>query len=396
MNTGISPHGRRIHGVSAILPATLWLVAALCLVASRPARAQDSEFQLHGYLKKLGIVSRSVFSDETRYLDITRLRLQGIGQIEPHLRSEVWLDTEALAGSFLGTVDFDIARRLGQREWLDLDWDLITRSELFVGQRIFRAFASLYAGPMTLTVGRQRIAWGTGFAWNPTDLLNPFNPAAIELGEKAGVDAIHLSVATGDFSRIEATYAPADASDQSSAAARVSSNVGEYDVSVMGGYFRDDWVVGGDFAGYVGDAGLRGEAAVTFRSVASNYVRFTLTADRSFSGGYYAFVEYYYNGQGTTDKSKYDFVAVLRGRSFNVARDYLAVSVSKTLTPLFGANVYALVNLDDRSALMGPAFTYSVSDNAEAGVAVYFFAGEGDTEFGRQRNAYFGYLQIFF
>jgi hypothetical protein len=47
--------------------------------------------------------------------------------------------------------------------------------------------------------------------------------------------------------------------DESSLAARAGTEVGEYDIAVLGGQVAGDRVIGGDFTGYVGDAGLRGE-----------------------------------------------------------------------------------------------------------------------------------------
>jgi hypothetical protein len=301
-----------------------------------------------------------------------------------------------LAGNFLQSEEYRLAESVERRAWLDLDWRVASGDRYRLRQGIFRAFARYYAGRLTVTLGRQRIAWGTGFAWNPTDLLNPFNPAAIELDEKAGIDAAHVSVATGDFSHAEFAVAPASDVHQMSVAGRVTSHWGEYDLSAMGGYFRDDWVVGGDFAGYLGDAGLRGEAALTFPSEGDAFVRLTVTLDRSFAGDVYVFVEYYLNGQGATDKSEYEFTQLLTGNVFNVARDYLGVSVSKAITPLFAGNLYGLLNIDDRSALLGPSFTYSLREDIEVGAAVYLFVGRDDTEFGRQKNAYFAYLQWFF
>ncbi|NNE35603.1 MAG: hypothetical protein HKN13_10210 [Rhodothermales bacterium] len=360
------------------------------------ARGQGISLESRGYLKNLAIGTSSILTGESQFLNVTRFRWQQMLDVGSNLHAEVWLDTEALAGSFLSSEENAISAAIERRTWLDLDWRIASEYRFVLEQRLFRAFATYYAGKATVTVGRQRIAWGSGFAWNPTDLFNPFNPAAIELDEKSGIDAVHLSVATGDFSHVEAAYAPASAWSASSAAARLVSHVGEYDFSLMGGYFRDDLVVGGDFSGYIGDAGLKGEAALTIPEDGNAYVRLTLTADRSFKGDYYAFVEYYLNGQGTTDKNEYDFRQLLTGSVFNVARDYAAVSVSKAVTPLLAANVYALVNIDDQSALVGPSVTYSLRENMEIGGAVYLFAGKGDTEFGQQKNAYFGYLQIFF
>ncbi len=374
--------------------ATVAVLAVILMCSAQDAVAQT--IQTHGYFKNLGIATTSIIEGDTRYLNLSRFRLKLISDPLPAVHWELWIDTEALAGSFLTSLDFDIGRSLDRREWIDLDWILVTASQLRVEQRVFRGFATIRAGRTTVTLGRQRIAWGTGFAWNPTDLLNPYNPAAVELGEKTGVDAVHVGYAAGDFSRIEAAFAPGDTSEDMAVAARVSAHVGEYDVSGMGGYFRRDWVVGGDFAGYLGDAGLRGEAAVTFPEFESPYLRFTVALDRSFANDYYGFLEYYFNGLGTTDKDEYDFFEALRTGLFNVARDYLAVAVVKSVTPLLGASVYGLVNIDDGSALLGPSLTYSLGDNSELGLATYFFVGKGDTEFGQQSHAYFAYLQFYF
>ena len=37
-----------------------------------------------------------------------------------------------------------------------------------------RAYAKFYLPQVDITLGKQRIAWGTGYIWNPIDVLNPF------------------------------------------------------------------------------------------------------------------------------------------------------------------------------------------------------------------------------
>lgn len=356
----------------------------------------QAQVRLSGYAKNLGIRSSSFFTNEAYLLDVSRLRLRTRLDASSQFHAEVWLDTELLLGSFLGTPDYTFSQGLERTTFLDLDWTVEAGRRHLLRQQLFRAFATLYVGQVQLTAGRQRIAWGTGFAWNPTDLLNPFNPAAIELGEKAGVDAAYASVPLGDFSRIEAVVAPGRRRHQTSAALRASTNVSEYDVAALVGRFREDVVLGGDFAGYVGNAGLRGEAALTFADGGRRYLRAILNADYSFPGGYYALAELYFNGSGTSDKAAYDFAALLRGAGFNVARHYGATSVARAITPLLGASFYSLANFDDRSALVGPALTYSLAEDLELSLAAYFFLGAADTEFGRQAHAFFGTVQYYF
>ncbi|MFQ6112733.1 MAG: hypothetical protein ACE5NG_01450 [bacterium] len=357
---------------------------------------QEVAIQFSGYAKNLAIRTNSFFTKEPSILDISRLRTKGFLDVGSHLHSELWLDTELLAGNFLATPDFALVDSVERPTFVDLEWTLTQGNQYNLRQILFRAFATIYTEKVQITLGRQRIAWGTGFAWNPTDLLNPFNPAAIELEEKKGVDAVHVAVPLGALSRFEAAYAPGRNRLKSSSAVRVSSNFLGYDVSVMGGDFQDDKVLGGDFAGYIGGAGFRGEFAYTWKQGNSNFFRAILNADYNFPHDFYAFIEFYYNGQGSTNKNNYDIGDLFSGQTFNLAQHYLAASVSKNLTPLLGLNFYGIININDRSYLAGPAFTYSLATNLEIAVSAYFFMGSNDTEFGAQQSSYFAFVQYYF
>ena len=378
-----------------LFPSSPLFLSLLLVFLTVPALAQPV-FELHGYAKNLGIRSSSILTDDTYVLDISRLRTKGLVNVGERFHMEVWLDTEMLLGSFLKTADFALGQTLERPTFLDLAWVVAEGEQVHVQQQLFRAFATVYLEQAQVTVGRQRIAWGTGFAWNPTDILNPFNPGAIELGEKAGVDAAYANVPLGTLSRAEVVVAPGRREGESSVAARAGTNWREYDVSVMGGYFREDWVVGGDFAGYLGDAGFRGEAAYTWNKGGANYLRAILNADYNFPRGYYVLAEVYFNGQGSRDKEDYDLTALLSGETFNLAKEYVAASVGKSITSLLGGALYALVNLDDQSSLVGPSLTYSLGDNLELAASTYLFLGKSDTEFGAQSAVFFASLQWYF
>ncbi|RMF65185.1 MAG: hypothetical protein D6746_00750 [Bacteroidetes bacterium] len=370
------------------------LLPVLALLATT-AGAQAPSFSVRGYAKNLALRSQSFFTKDPLFLDLTRLRLQGLAD-GPRWHGELWLDTEALTGDFLTSPDYAFGQARERTTLTDLDWTLLERRRLVVRQQLFRAFVTVYAGRAQLTLGRQRVAWGTGFVWNPTDLLNPVDPTAIEREEKAGVDAAYGALTLGALSRLEAVVAPGRRHGQTSVAARLSGTIGEYDLALMGGRFRRSWVLGGDFAGYVGDGGLRGEAALTFPDAGRAYLRATLNADYNFAGGYYVFVELHHNGPGTRDRRRYDVGALLEGVLFNVAREYAAASVSKSLSPLVAFNLYALQNLNDGSGLAGPALVWSAAENLEVSASAYVFYGPGDTEFGALENVYFGAVQFFF
>ena len=161
---------------------------------------------------------------------------------------------------------------------------------------------------------------------------------------------------------------------------------------------RPNRVIGGDFAGYVGGAGFRGELAYTVKDTSSNFFRAVVNADYSFPNDFYGFIEFYFNGQGTTKKKDYRrFIPdLLSGRIFNLAKHYAAASLIKSVTPLLGLNIYGIFNLNDKSSLIGPALTYSLTTNLEIATSVYFFNGASDSEFGLQKSSYFAYLQYYF
>ncbi len=358
--------------------------------------AQDIALNLGGYVKNLAIRSKTILTDESYFFDITRFRLKGIVDAGSVLHTEVWFDNELQTGNFLKTLDFKFGQSFQRPTFADLDMEIVKNDDYHVRQSLFRAFTTVYLGDSEVTIGRQRVAWGTGFVWNPTDLLNPFNPAAIELEEKQGVDAVYGTLPLGMLSKIEAAFAPGRKRLKSSAALRVSSNFGSYDVAFMAGDFRDDKVIGGDFAGYIGGAGFRGEFAYTWKDAGANFLRALLNADYNFPGDIYGFVELYFNGQGASNKKNYDLTELFSGDVFNLGKNYAAVSVNKSVTPLFRTSFYSIFNLNDGSTLLGPSFSYSLATNVEIVLSAYLTTGANDSEYGQLPSSYFAYFQYFF
>ena len=341
---------------------------------------------LQGYAKSLGIRSALPGTGTPITFSLNRLRTQVRQRLGHQAVAEVWLDTELWLGSLLRTDEYKLARDSAGTRPVKLDWTVTSSESVEIRQRLFRAFVTLGSGRAQATMGRQRIAWGTGFAWNPTDLLNPFNPGAIELGERDGVDALHGTLSLGPTSHAEVVIAAPERFKELSYAARAGTNMRKYDVTLMAGRFGTRHAIGGDFAGYLGGAGLRGEAAWVRVSDQESYLRAVVNADYTFSRGVYSLIEVYYNGKG----------GLAVGEAFGSKRWYGAVSLVSALSPLVGASVYGLANLSDGSVLCGPAVTVSLSQALELAASVYLFVGRGDTEFGIQRHAAFVALQWYY
>lgn len=376
---------------SILQPRARYALLVACLfIAPYAAQAQPS-LQLHGYVKNLGIRSTSAITDEPFFLSLGRHRAAGKMHAGPRFVAEAWLDTEFMFGTFLETDEFALSKESDPPQRIDLNWTVASGDAVEIHQQLYRAFATVYLGQSHVTVGRQRVAWGTGFAWNPTDIINPFNPGAIELGERSGADAAYASLQLNATSRIELVGALADQSNVFGV--RTSTNFRSYDISVMGAAIGSSWLAGADFAGYLGGAGLRGEAAY---SSSTRTVRTVLNADYSFAAGFYGLVEWYFNGEGQGDKSDYDLTPSGPVRTFSLARHYVAVSVSASLTPLFGGGLYGLANLNDGSALAGPSLAFSLAPNLELAASTYFLLGGPGTEYGDSHHVFFAAIQWYY
>jgi len=379
---------RVVAFAGALLLFGIWTVAA--------AQTDESGVSFKGYYKNLLIDSRTTFPLVEDYtLDLNRLRLEVRGRPRNWLGFDIQYDNEALLGSYLDTAQFQQLRSVRPQTYWDLEDDYIDRGSIFVRHRLYRGYVDIATPVADILIGRQRIAWGSGHFWNPTDLLNPFNPTAIEPEERQGVDALLIQRNIGALSRLSLAYAP-QRDSPASGAIHYRTNVASTDVAVLLGEFRGDRVVGFDIVGRAGEGGLRAEIARTHAGNGTDNTRAVAGADYAFANTLILSVEYYYNGQGTTDESAYDLLALQAGRIQNVARHYWGVQAIYDITPLLRTDNSLIVNADDGSRFFAPRLIYSIAPNVDGALGVQLFGGHAGSEYASLSDAYFAYVQWFF
>ena len=378
---------------SAPLGRLLLLVIAISLPRAVFAQA---DFQLKGYFKSLFAQSRTVLGPKVDYtVDINRLRLELRGTPVSWLDYELQYDNEALLGSYLRTDQFRQLQAQPSIGYWDLDDEYLSRHSLHMRQRIYRAILGATVGRTRLSLGRQRIAWGSGRLWNPTDLLNPYNPTQLEFQERVGVDAAQLEQSFGALSRVSAVYAPQDR-EPASRAVRFSANMSQTDVAVMIGKFRGWDVIGGEFSGKLRGAGIHGEAARTRPDEHRAFTRAVVGLDYAFVNTLTIGAELYWNGQGASDPKDYDFTALLAGRVQNVARRYAGGQARYEITPLLRTQNVLIWNFDDNSRFFAPSLIYSLKQNLDISAGMQLFAGPVASEYGQFENVYYASVQWFF
>jgi hypothetical protein len=234
-----------------------------------------------------------------------------------------------------------------------------------------------------ITIGRQRISWGVGRVWQPTDLFNPLNPANFSKIEKDGADAISSKIYISNFTDLEIVYNPTMSQYSNNYGARFRTNLEQYDLSAIFGNFDNRNVLGAEFAGNLLDAGFRGEALYSFKggNMQNEYLKFILGLDYQFSDRIYGLIEYQHNGEGNTEKEKYEFLRLANGEILNVAQNYLALNCGYKFDDLTNFSITNNLNLDDLSGLVSFAGLYQYAQALQFNLALMLTYGNQGTEY---------------
>ncbi|MBD3319676.1 MAG: hypothetical protein GF350_01110 [Chitinivibrionales bacterium] len=274
-----------------------------------------------------------------------------------------------------------------------------------------RAMIKLYFRHFDLFIGRQMIAWGTGYAFNPTDAWNsknPFDPEA----PKIGVNALRAEIPFGALSGLSLVVSPGADFNHTAGGVRWKTNIARFDLSLCGmrimtadreiyslfaesvpsvftkrSLVPEKLIAGLDFAGQIGEIGVWGETAfnnpvysgMEYYDLDSLYIQAVAGGDYTFENGLYTMAEYYYNGLGKGDHNEYgaiDLVNLFAGEMAGFGRHYLMTGGNFTLGDRFPAGLFALGNLADISVILIPSIGYEFGDNITCKLSCRIGAGD--------------------
>lgn len=389
--------------VLSLIVATLFLVLPSIPAFGQTSLLPGTELNFQGYVMEMPVyenihptLAELTGVSPSEFSDLIRLRLRPTLHIGDNTKIGLAYEVDGLYYS--QNVSFGLASTTPLRQVIGLRWQPVDVKHATVSDYIDRLYIDQEFSFGTLVIGRQRISWGTGRVWNPTDIFNPINPADFGKIEKDGADAISMKFFLGQLTDLQIVYNSEYHFKSSNYAARFRTNILGYDFAVLGGSLDREPIAGGDFAGNIWTAGIRGEALVSRDPAKSGgyYVRWILGMDYQFTDRLYGLFEYYHNGQGTLDRSKYDFAGVLEGRILNVAKDYLALSGSYQATSLITVTLASISNFSDGSGYLDGTINYSASDNASIALGSLYTFGRTLTEYWYYPQAYYLKLETYF
>jgi hypothetical protein len=334
--------------------------------------------------------------DKNQVTNLTRIRLRPEIYLSPltRLGIEYEIDAEYSKQNPISLIN----QASTNRQIVNLKWTITDQNNITISHYIDRLYLRQGFDWGNITVGRQRIAWGVGRIWSPTDLFNPINPANFGKIEKDGADAASLTYSFGNFTDVNLVYNPQQKINSSNAGFRFRTNIDKYDFAVVGGYFDERVIAGGDFAGNFFEAGIRGEGIISMdkNDLNSNFAKFVFGMDNQFTSKLYALLEYQFNGEGAENKFNYDLLGLIDGRIINLSRNYLDVSASYQLTPLLTVTFLINSNLNDGSGYLSFSGTYSLSDNSTVTAGALTTYGNKFTEYWYYPTSFYLQGELFF
>ncbi len=297
--------------------------------------------------------------------DLNRLRLQWRGTHDAW-SWQLSYDHELLYGGLLRDPWFRQQLELPAPTWLDAAATISSSPSHRWQHQLYRGWLRYEQGPWRLTMGRQRIAWGSGRIWNPTDRFNPVQPTALEQDQKLGVDAVDGQWRYSGFGGIEVVAAPGNAHSGTTRklAIRWADTWAERDVAVLAGRMGRESVAGFDITGNLGDAAYRMEWLQSWGGAAGRYSQVSAGFDGTlanawFPAGLYLAVEYFFNGapQG------YQLRATDALQS--ISHHLLGGMAGYDLTPLWRLDMLLLADLEQPGWFLTPRLRWSAREDLD-------------------------------
>ncbi len=394
------------------MKSKFYLFYFFCLCALPPLPAQ--ELEISGYFENQFFPQK--MGDGLKLQDYNKLRLDLSTEISDNLS----FNTDFIYRTFHGMTSINLLDFLPEK--LSRGLVALPREYTTIEQPdenyLDNAYLTFYSERMNVRLGKQQLPWGAGYTWNPTDIFNDkntFDPTY----EKVGVNALKIELSFAAEGMLSAVLSPGEVWENSTKALKLRQHFHGFDLSacfiekeqqtftdalVMGiplftTFTEKRRLFGGDFSGELFGLGFWAEGAYNKMKISEDYGQYLTGADFTFENGLYLTAEYYRNELGKSDKKDYalsDWMRLFSASGENLGQNYLFAGQRYPVSELWNWSNFALINLDDKSAILFPWFDYSFNDNTEIILVGYLPLGEKETEFGEFGYGGFARVRVYF
>lgn len=252
------------------------------------------------------------------------------------------------------------------------------------------AFLKLKAGKIDITAGKQQLSFGSGYAWNPTDIINT-KLITDPTYEQRGVNALRFDYYIGQ-TVLNAVYLPGSDFDESGKLFKISTPLGHFDLS--GQYAEKEWNIFGfqkDKRSQYG-VNINGELlglGVWTESALNNYndedyLEILTGFDYTFDNELYVMGEYLYTELGKSDCSEYTinhWMNFISGEIRTVSQDNLYLYLKYPVTDLLDFSQSGIISISDGSFALVPEIQYYIYANVDIKMMLNLYLGKEDTAY---------------
>jgi len=331
-----------------------------------------------------------------------RLRLEldgGRALGDADLSWRIAYDNEIIGGGLVKSPEFAPLRTAIEPTLFDGGRDATSGGSYLWRHKIFRASVAYETNDWRVILGRQRVAWGSGRVWNPTDRFNPTSATALEAGQKTGSDAISAERFVERFGSLQMVFAPGVAKRGVSrkVAVRWRDTIGETDYAILAGGIENEPVIGLDLAGNLSWGGWHLETTAGWPKQSPRYAQMAIGIDAIFQPEFLdqsvAFsLEYFRNGAATGNAP----IGLAPDRINSRHRDLWAFTTGYDITYIWRAGFTALFDTQNGSRVVIPSLSWSASQDVDVSFSAQFFQGDATSEYGAGQDSFVARVAYYF
>lgn len=353
------------------------------------AQDEEPDFFIQGYLKEM--ISVNDIGDSALVDNLIHNRLDFRWYPKTNLRFYGSLRTRLFTGEttkyledFEDFIEYDTY-------FFDLSWTVIHDDAIMLHTMIDRLYLEWIRKDLTIKAGRQRINWGINTVWNPNDIFNAYSYFDFDYEERPGTDALRIEYYTGTNSSIEAAVSlPAETMNPDgeevstlTAAVLYKTNRWNYDFQFLGGFSRENWVLGAGWAGNLGTASLKGEVTWFLPEHESEYdpkaLVGTIGVEHTLGNFFYG-VSYLYNSAGPSELGPEGLIRLnsraLTAKNLSPYRHSAFIQTSYQFHPLVSGGLGLMFFPPNKAMFFSPFATWNAGQNFDLDLIVQGFYGE--------------------
>lgn len=281
------------------------------------------------------------------------------------------------------TPDF-AAQLRNENEKVDLQKAWVKNKSVVLHTNVERLYLDYNNNDLNIRLGRQRINWGITSTWNPNDIFNVYNFLDFDYEERPGVDGGKFQYNISNAFNVELAYASMRGKKGDVAALKYSLNRWNYDMQLITGLYNQHPTLGAGWAGFIKDAGFKGELQYSFGNQDSlDHFNVALEGDYMFKKGWYLNVGLLFNNHGLYKPvNTWNTINLkLSPENLMPTRWNFIVTAAKEITPLCSVDISVLYAPGTNFLILFPSLQYNAATNLDINIVWQSFFAELNNRF---------------